>query len=114
MVARLRARECALPNPCAFCHLRVLIRLTHCVSPRLVRWVRRFCARTNDIVVLFELRQVDFPCVETTACAFGGSNLERLFVTTGLHKTLKEPDAGKVFVVDGLGVCGVPSFAYGR
>ena len=54
MVVRLRARECALPNPCAFCHLRVLIRLTHCVSPRLVRWVRRFCARTNDIVVLFD------------------------------------------------------------
>tara|TARA_B100001057_G_scaffold27978_2_gene25699 strand:- start:1842 stop:2717 length:876 start_codon:yes stop_codon:yes gene_type:complete len=60
------------------------------------------------------LHQIDFPCVETTACAFGGPNLERLFVTTGLHKTLKEPDAGKVFVVDGLGVCGVPSFAYGR
>ena len=54
MVARLRARECALPNPYAFCHLRVLIRLTHCVSPRLVQWVRRFCARTNDIVVLFD------------------------------------------------------------
>ena len=35
MVARLRARECALPNLCAFCHLRVLIRLTHCLSPRL-------------------------------------------------------------------------------
>ena len=60
------------------------------------------------------LHQIDFPCVETTACAFGGPNLERLFVTTGLHKTLKELDAGKVFVVDGLGVCGVPSFAYGR
>ncbi|MBT3636392.1 MAG: SMP-30/gluconolactonase/LRE family protein [Opitutae bacterium] len=60
------------------------------------------------------LQQVDFPCVETTACAFGGPNLERLFVTTGLHKTLDEPDAGKVFVVDGLGVSGVPSFAYGK
>ena len=58
--------------------------------------------------------QVDFPCVETTACAFGGPNLERLFVTTGLHKILDEPDAGKVFVVDGLGVSGVPSFAYGK
>ena len=58
------------------------------------------------------LHQVDFPCVETTACAFGGPNLERLFVTTGLHKTLDEPDAGKVFVVDGLGISGVPSFAY--
>ena len=60
------------------------------------------------------LYQVDLPCVETTACAFGGPNLERLFVTTGLHKTLKEPDAGKVFVVDGLGILGVPSFAYGK
>lgn len=59
------------------------------------------------------LGQVDFPCVETTACAFGGPNLERLYVTTGLHKTLEEPDAGKVFVVDGLGVRGVPSFPYG-
>ena len=54
MVARLRARECALPNPFTFCQFRALIRLTHCVSPRLVRWVRRFCARTNDIVVLFD------------------------------------------------------------
>ena len=60
------------------------------------------------------LGQVDFPCVETTACAFGGPNLERLFVTTGLHKTLEEPDAGMVFVVDGLGVSGVPSFAFGK
>ena len=60
------------------------------------------------------LGQVDFPCVETTACAFGGPNLERLFVTTGLHKTLEEPNAGMVFVVDGLGVFGVPSFAYGK
>ncbi len=60
------------------------------------------------------LGQVDFPCVETTACAFGGPNLERLFVTTGLHKTLEEPNAGMVFVVDGLGVSGVPSFAYGK
>ena len=54
MVARLRARERAWPNPCALWHRRVLIRLTHCVSPRLVQWVRRFCARTNDIVVLFD------------------------------------------------------------
>ena len=60
------------------------------------------------------LHQVDFACVETTACAFGGPNLEHLFVTTGLHKTLEEPDAGMVFVVDGLGVSGVPSFAYGK
>jgi len=51
--------------------------------------------------------KVELPCVETTACAFGGSNLNRLFVTTGIHKSLKESNAGKVFAIDGLGVCGV-------
>ncbi|MBC8349156.1 MAG: SMP-30/gluconolactonase/LRE family protein [Verrucomicrobia bacterium] len=59
-----------------------------------------------------QLHKVDLPCVETTACSFGGPNLDRLFVTTGLHKTLKEPDAGRVFVIDGLGVQGVPAFCY--
>ena len=58
------------------------------------------------------LDKVSLPCVETTACAFGGPNLDRLFVTTGIHKSIEEPDAGKVFVIDGLGVSGVPAFAY--
>lgn len=60
------------------------------------------------------LQRVDLPCLETTACTFGGPNLDRLFVTTGIHKSVKEPDAGKVFVIDGLGVHGVPTFAYGQ
>jgi sugar lactone lactonase YvrE len=59
------------------------------------------------------LQKVELPCVETTACAFGGSNLDRLFVTTGIHKTLHEKEAGKVFVIDGLGVSGVPATPYG-
>ena len=59
-----------------------------------------------------QLRKVELPCLETTACAFGGSNLDRLFVTTGIHSKLTEEDAGKVFVIDGLGVQGVPAFAY--
>lgn len=59
-----------------------------------------------------KLQQVDLPCVETTACAFGGPKLDRMFVTTGIHKTKEEADAGKVFVIDGLGVQGVPAFAY--
>ncbi|WP_269525767.1 SMP-30/gluconolactonase/LRE family protein [Coraliomargarita parva] len=58
------------------------------------------------------LRHIDLPCLETTACAFGGPELDRLFVTTGIHKTIEEADAGKVFVIDGLGVKGVPAFAY--
>lgn len=59
-----------------------------------------------------KLQQVDIPAVETTACAFGGPRLDRLFVTTGIHKSKVEADAGKVFVVDGLGVCGVAANAY--
>ena len=59
-----------------------------------------------------ELQRVDLPCIETTACAFGGENLDRLFITTGIKADLKETDAGKVFVIDGLGVKGVPAFAF--
>ena len=59
-----------------------------------------------------ELQRVDLPCIETAACAFGGENLDRLFITTGIKADLKETDAGKVFVIDGLGVKGVPAFAF--
>lgn len=59
-----------------------------------------------------QVRKIELPCVETTACAFGGPNLDRLFVTTGIHATKQEADAGKVFVIDGLGVQGVPAFTY--
>ena len=58
------------------------------------------------------IQQVELPCVETTACAFGGVNLDRLFVTTGVHKSLEEENAGKVFAIDGLAVRGVPAFAF--
>ncbi len=58
------------------------------------------------------LQKVELPCIETTACAFGGKNLDRLFVTTGKHKTLIEEDAGKVFVIDGLGLRGIPASPY--
>ena len=58
------------------------------------------------------VRKSSFPCVETTACTFGGAHYDRLFVTTGLHKTLREPDAGKVFVIDGLSTHGFPVVPY--
>ena len=58
------------------------------------------------------LRKVLLPCVETTACTFGGNRLDRLFVTTGIHKTLEEPGAGHVFVVDGLNAQGTPAQPY--
>jgi sugar lactone lactonase YvrE len=59
-----------------------------------------------------ELQRIDLPCIETTACAFGGAKLDRLFVTTGVKAGLDEPEAGRVFVIDGLGVQGMPAFAY--
>jgi sugar lactone lactonase YvrE len=70
------------------------------------------CVACFDPKTQTKLHHIDFPCVETTACTFGGPTLDRLFVTTGIHKTKTEPDAGKVFVVDGLGVRGIPAFPY--
>ena len=58
------------------------------------------------------VKKVELPCVETTACTFGGPNLDRLFVTTGIHKSLEESNAGKVFVIDGLGIRGVSAFPF--
>ncbi|MFU8847624.1 MAG: SMP-30/gluconolactonase/LRE family protein [Opitutales bacterium] len=59
-----------------------------------------------------KMQQIDLPAVETTACAFGGENLDRLFVTTGVKADAGEPEAGKVFVIDGLGVHGVHAKAF--
>jgi sugar lactone lactonase YvrE len=55
--------------------------------------------------------QIDFPCVETTACAFGGPDLGDLYVTTGLKPGLKEELAGRVFVCR-PGARGVPADAF--
>ena len=44
------------------------------------------------------LEQIDFPCVETTACAFGGPDLQDLYITTGLKPGVQEQHAGRLFV----------------
>ncbi len=59
-----------------------------------------------------ELHRITLPCLETTACAFGGPKLEDLFVTTGVHKTAKEEHAGRLFVIRGLKVTGVPAHPF--
>jgi sugar lactone lactonase YvrE len=51
-----------------------------------------------DPAVQKVLEQIDFPCVETTACAFGGDDLGDLYVTTGLKPGLDEALAGRLFV----------------
>jgi len=56
-----------------------------------------------------ELHRIELPCLETTACAFGGNNLDELYITTGIHKTAVEEHAGRLLKVTGLGVKGVPA-----
>ncbi len=56
--------------------------------------------------------QIDFPCVETTACAFGGPDLQDLYITTGLKPGLAEPHAGRLFICR-PGATGVPAAAFG-
>lgn len=57
------------------------------------------------------LEQIDFPCIETTACAFGGPELRDLYVTTGVKPGLEEPLAGRLFVCR-PGAQGVASTAF--
>ncbi|MFT4176402.1 MAG: SMP-30/gluconolactonase/LRE family protein [Luteolibacter sp.] len=59
-----------------------------------------------------ELHRVEIPCLETTACAFGGPDLADLYVTTGIHKSVEEEHAGRLFVVRGLGMKGLPAQAF--
>lgn len=56
-------------------------------------------------------QQIDFPCVETTACAFGGPDLQDLYITTGIKPGLDEPLAGRLFVCR-PGATGVSSAAF--
>ncbi len=56
-------------------------------------------------------QQIDFPCIETTACAFGGRDLGDLYVTTGLKPGLDESNAGRLFVCR-PGAYGVPAATF--
>lgn len=54
-------------------------------------------------------RTVKFPANKMTSCAFGGPGLDRLYVTAMQNPDgTDEPDAGVTYVVDGLGVKGLP------
>ncbi|MDB4354080.1 SMP-30/gluconolactonase/LRE family protein [Akkermansiaceae bacterium] len=59
-----------------------------------------------------ELRKIELPCMETTAVAFGGENMDELYVTTGIHKSEVEADAGRLFRITGLGVRGLAAHAF--
>ncbi len=71
------------------------------------------CVTSFDPASGYEIQRVELPCLETTACAFGGPDLADLYVTTGVHKTEKEEHAGRIFVIKGLGVTGLPTNFFG-
>ena len=63
------------------------------------------------------LLTVAAPADRPTSCAFGGPDGATLFFTTardglGAAELARQPDAGRVFRVDGLGVTGPPCRAY--
>ena len=70
------------------------------------------CVACFDPETGAELRRIELPCLETTACAFGGPDLADLYVTTGVHKSVAEEHAGRLFVIRGLGVRGLPANAF--
>jgi len=71
------------------------------------------CVTSFDPESGYEVLRVGLPCLETTACTFGGPDLADLYVTTGLHKSEKEEHAGRVFVIKGLGVKGLAAASFG-
>jgi sugar lactone lactonase YvrE len=70
------------------------------------------CVVCYDPISGDERQRVELPCLETTACAFGGPDLSDLYITTGIHKTVQEEHAGRLFVIKNLGVKGRASNAF--
>lgn len=65
-----------------------------------------------------QMQMIDMPVVCVTSLMFGGPDLDRLYVTSmqrapvpGIVET--GPLAGSLFVIDGLGVKGLPEYRYG-
>jgi sugar lactone lactonase YvrE len=66
------------------------------------------CVIRMDPDTARELDRIQFPCLETTSCCFGGPDLCDLYITTGIGGNKNEPLAGRVFVVKNLPTPGIP------
>ena len=60
---------------------------------------------------------IELPVERPTSCAFGGPDRSTLFVTTARvdldeAALARQPEAGRVFAIDGLGVRGLPCLPY--
>lgn len=74
------------------------------------------CVRRYDSDTGEELQRIELPVARVTTCAFGGKDLDKLYITTasiGFEDAdwEREPQAGGLFVCE-PGVKGVPSFAF--
>lgn len=63
------------------------------------------------------LESVQLPVDRPTSCAFGGPDRDTLFVTTARtdldeEALARQPQAGRVFAIDGLGARGLPCLPY--
>jgi sugar lactone lactonase YvrE len=64
-------------------------------------------------------RIIRLPVSHPTMCNFGGPNLDVLYVTSATAfldatELARQPHAGAVFAIHGLGVCGVPEPMFGE
>jgi L-arabinonolactonase len=60
-------------------------------------------------------RTVELPVKHPTSVAFGGPNLDILYVTSiskSTNLSASEPDAGGLFAIEGLGVRGLPAYTF--
>ena len=106
-------------------HLEKIISVSHidatpdgmCIDNLGHLWVA-FCH--GGLVINFdstngkEIRRIEIPCLETTSCAFGGEQGNDLYITTGIHKSIKEDLGGFLFVAKGLDVHAPSAIAFGE
>ncbi|XP_067889335.1 regucalcin-like isoform X2 [Heterodontus francisci] len=63
------------------------------------------------------MQTVKLPVSKTTSCCFGGKDYSDLYVTSATKRMdeeslQREPQAGGIFKITGLGVKGIPSYSY--
>ncbi|KAH0624656.1 hypothetical protein JD844_032329 [Phrynosoma platyrhinos] len=69
------------------------------------------------ILIGKRIQTVKLPVDKTTSCGFGGKDYSELYVTSGRGgmdeaMLLQQPQAGSIFKITGLGVKGIPPYAY--
>ncbi len=56
-----------------------------------------------------QVSKIDIPVDAVSSCAFGGPDMDELYVTTAMYDE-QRPDAGTLYRVRGLGVKGLPEY----